>query len=96
MGVLVVIHVSGDPGRLADVYARHREDVWSDDAECRSHVMARSSDGLLIAAEWVSESGFRSRYVSSDLDAALRNAGGAPQVHVGTIVDRGPVATRSR
>lgn len=96
MGVLVVIHVTGDPDRLADAYARHREGVWSSGAECQSHVMARSRQGLVIADEWVSEAGFRSRYADSELDVSLRQAGGQSQIHVAAIVDRSPLAALRR
>lgn len=89
MGVLVVIHAAGDHNRLAQAYERHSDGVWSHPAECRAHVAARMTDGLLIADEWVSEAGFRSGYVGSAVDAALAEAGdGAPRIHVATIMDR--------
>jgi hypothetical protein len=96
MGVLVVMHITGDPDRLVDAYSRHRADVWSDPAQCRSHLMARSPDGLVIADEWVSEGGFRARYDGSPLDADLRQAGGVPQVHVATILDRDSLTAPAR
>jgi hypothetical protein len=86
---LVTIHIAGDADRLSEAYSRHADDVWPGDAECRSHLAARMPDGFLIADEWVSEAGFRSRYEGSPLERAF-GEGGAAQVHVATIVDRRP------
>ena len=95
MGVLVTIHMAGNPDRLEEAYMRHRERVWSGTAECQYHVAARMADGFLIADEWASEAGFSSRYAGSALAEAIREVGGTTQVHVATVVDRRtPAGTR--